>query len=152
MEDMDYNQAAETFLSCVKSRSKTEVMSRFSKYAHGEQLVLVGLYKNTGSPILPSDIAKETNMSTARVATILNNLEEKGLVTREISRTDRRKILVAITAKGREEAEQSRKEAVSRIVKILERMGEERTKSFVENVQLFFDLAMEIFEEENEKV
>ena len=110
---MDYNQAAETFLSCVKSRSKTEVMSRFSKYAHGEKLVLVGLYKNTGSPILPSDIAKETNMSTARVATILNNLEEKGLVTREISRTDRRKILVAITAKGREEAEQSRKEAVS---------------------------------------
>lgn len=152
MRSMDYNQAAETFLSCVKNRSKTEVMSRFNKYAHGEKLVLRELYKNTGSPVLPSDIAKQTSMSTARIATILNNLEEKGLVTREISRLDRRKILVVITAKGREEAERSRKEAISRIAKILERMGEERTKSFIDNVQLFFDLAMEIFEEENEKV
>ena len=57
---MDYNQAAETFLSCVKSRSKTEVMSRFSKCAWRKAVLVsmrmeknsrfVGLYKNTGSP------------------------------------------------------------------------------------------------------
>ncbi len=50
---------------------------------------------------MPSDIARYTTTSTARIATILNNLEDKKMITREISREDRRKILVGITDKGK---------------------------------------------------
>ena len=91
---MDYNKAAEVFLTTVIKRGKAEMMHRFNTYSQGEHLVLGYLYKEAGKQIVPSKIAKFTHTSTARIAIILNNLESKNLITREISRTDRRKILV----------------------------------------------------------
>jgi len=92
---MDYNKAAEVFLTTVIKRGKAEMMHRFNTYSQGEHLVLGYLYKEAGKQIVPSKIAKFTHTSTARIATILNNLESKNLVTREISRTDRRKIFLS---------------------------------------------------------
>lgn len=139
---MDYNQAAEQFLSSVKKRGKAEIINRFNSYSHGEQLVLSYLYKQAGKQIVPSEIAKYTNTSTARVATILNNLEEKHMITREISRTDRRKILVAITDKGRRRAVEIKQEGCSKIARIFEEMGEEKTMDFIDNFQLFLEIAL----------
>jgi DNA-binding MarR family transcriptional regulator len=148
---MDYNEAADLFLSTVKKRGKAEVMDRFNHYSHGEQLVLGYLYKEAGKEVVPSEIAKYTNTSTARIATILNNLEEKAMITREISRSDRRKILVAITDKGRHKAEQAKMIACSKVAQIFEEMGEARTQSFIENFQLFLNLGMKFAELEQKK-
>lgn len=148
---MDYNKLAESFLTAVKGHGKQEVMSRFNVYSQGEHQVLFYLYKSSGKATVPSDIAKYTNTSTARIATILNNLEEKGMVTREISRDDRRKILVAITDKGRKKAENSRNQFVGHVARVLEEMGEERAQNFVENFGLFLELGMKIVKEEVEK-
>ena len=143
---MDYNKAAEVFLTTVIKRGKAEMMHRFNTYSQGEHLVLGYLYKEAGKQIVPSKIAKFTHTSTARIATILNNLESKNLVTREISRTDRRKILVAITDKGRHVAEEIRVEA-----RVFEEMGEERTESFIENFKLFLEIGMKLAKEDKEK-
>ena len=148
---MDYNKAAEVFLTTVIKRGKAEMMHRFNTYSQGEHLVLGYLYKEAGKQIVPSKIAKFTHTSTARIATILNNLESKNLVTREISRTDRRKILVAITDKGRHVAEEIRVEACSNLARVFEEMGEERTESFIENFKLFLEIGMKLAKEDKEK-
>ncbi|GBG96629.1 MarR family winged helix-turn-helix transcriptional regulator [Lactococcus termiticola] len=152
---MDYNQLAETFMHRVKGKGQTEVWSRFHAYTHGERQVLFYLYKSSGKPVMPSDIAKYTDTSTARVATILNNLEEKGLVTREISREDRRKILVGITGKGREIADAQRQKAISHVARILAEMGEEEATKFVQSFQNFLEIGIKIAcaeeQEEEEK-
>ena len=142
---MDYNKAAEVFLTTVIKRGKAEMMHRFNTYSQGEHLVLGYLYKEAGKQIVPSKIAKFTHTSTARIATILNNLESKN------SRTDRRKILVAITDKGRHVAEEIRVEACSNLARVFEEMGEERTESFIENFKLFLEIGMKLAKEDKEK-
>ena len=148
---MDYNKLAEDFVTVVKAQSKAPMMSQFTAYSHGEHQVLFYLLKNAGNATVPSDIAKYTNTSTARVATILNNLEEKGMLTREISRDDRRKILVSITDKGRSYANASRNEFVGRIAQVLEEMGDEKAQNFVSSFQDFLEIGKQLAEKNEEK-
>ena len=48
---MDYNKAAEVFLTTVIKRGKAEMMHRFNTYSQGEHLVLGYLYKEAGSKL-----------------------------------------------------------------------------------------------------
>ena len=148
---MDYNHLAEDFIQLIKGKSQSGFWSKFQTYTRGEHQVLFYLYKNSGKPILPSDIAKFTDTSTARIATILNNLEEKNMVTREISRKDRRKILVSITGCGREVADEQRRQALNRIASILEEMGKEQAESFVKNFQAFLEIGSKLAQNEENK-
>lgn len=126
-------------------------MLKLNENAQGEPLVLVYLYKNVGTLIVPSDIARYIGASTARVANILNNLEEKGMISREISREDRRKILVFLTDKGRKETKERRTRTITRISNVFEAMGEERTQQFIEAWALFIQTSMSILEQEKEE-
>lgn len=148
---MDYNKVAEYFITTVFKREKAEMMSRFNIHSQGETLVLGYLSKRSGTQILPSEIAKFTRTSTVRITTILNNLESKQLVTREMSKTDRRKILVAITDKGETAAEAVRAEACDYLARIFKEMGEERTESFIENFNLFLEIGIRFSQEDKEK-
>ena len=73
------------------------------------------------------------------------------MITREISRTDRRKILVAITDKGRRTAEEAKMAACTNLARVFEEMGEERTQSFIENFKLFLEIGMKNAQEQKEK-
>ena len=46
-------------------------------------------------------------LSTARIAAMLNNLERKGAITRARDKADRRRVVVRLTAQGREEVQTS---------------------------------------------
>lgn len=148
---MDYNQAAEGFFSFIKKKESKAILLRLNEQAQGERLVLTYLYRNNGQSIVPSEIARFIGTSTARVANILNNLEEKGLVKREISRIDRRKILVSLTDKGRRETKRSRERIIGRINRIFQEMGENRTKSFISNWELFLEIGTKIIKVEEKE-
>jgi hypothetical protein len=55
---MDYTKAAEDFFSCMKQKNAKKVLLKLNENAQGEPLVLVYLYKNAGTLIVPSDIAR----------------------------------------------------------------------------------------------
>ena len=150
-EKMDYNELAQTFIHSVKKPGKMRALSRFNAYSHGEHQVIYFLFKNSGKAIMPSDIAKFTNTSTARIATILNSLEDKGMIIREISREDRRKILVSITDKGRKTAEKAYDQTISDIASVFQTMGEKRAMGFVDDFKLFLDLSSALHKENDEK-
>lgn len=143
---MNYKDLAEEFAAMMKSHGKKQMMHRFNTMAQGEPQVLFYLLKNEGEQVVPSDIAKFTATSTARIATILNSLEDKALITREISKQDRRKILVAITPKGIELAETKRDEMMGILALSFEAMGEERAGRFIEDLKLFLLSSNEILE------
>lgn len=114
-------------------------------YSHGEILILVSLW-HLGVPVVPSDIAKKATMSTARVTAILNNLEEKGFITREIDKADRRKILVSITALGKENAILAKQETLAQVEEIFKEMGEKDAQEFIRLLQAFFDIGHKVKE------
>ena len=65
------------------------------------QLVIIQAIGQSRDPTV-SDIAKAVSLSLATVTTILNRLEGNGLVNRERSAIDRRRVIVTLTDKGEE--------------------------------------------------
>lgn len=61
-------------------------------------------------PLTPSELSALGHLSSARVANVLRSLEEKGLVTREHSQLDRRRVTVTLTKAGRARDEKNRAE------------------------------------------
>jgi DNA-binding MarR family transcriptional regulator len=52
-------------------------------------------------PVLPSAIARSVHLSQGTVTGILHRLERRGLVARRRSETDRRNVIVEVTAEGK---------------------------------------------------
>jgi DNA-binding MarR family transcriptional regulator len=65
----------------------------------GPQLILLGEINRNGE-ISIGDLAKAISLSQATVTDIISRLEARGLVTRERSHIDRRKVFVTTTAQS----------------------------------------------------
>ena len=61
----------------------------------------------------------------------MNKLESKGLITRQIDKNDRRKILVAITREGKAFAEKYQTAMIEDIAEMLGFLGEHDAREYV---------------------
>ena len=67
----------------------------------GPQLVCVRHLLRNG-PTAPGTLARRISLSPATITGIVDRLEKRGLVTRERSTDDKRKVVIALTSQGRE--------------------------------------------------
>jgi DNA-binding MarR family transcriptional regulator len=95
----------------------------------GENLILLLLEKNNG--MQPGEICSIMSISTARIAAALNNLEEKGLVYRELDKNDRRRICVFLTDKGKTAVYEKKERTFSFYKKMFEQLGEQDANDYV---------------------
>ena len=72
----------------------------------------------------PTEICRMLRVTTPRVTSILNNMEEKGLITRTINKKDRRGIVVSMTAKARRYEEKREREAKEWLTRMIDEVGE----------------------------
>ena len=85
-------------------------------------------------------IQKKLNISKPAISYILNTLEKKKYITREIDPKDRRKVSISATPEGRAAAEQSMKKYDEIWDEILERFGEDNMKNLIELIQSLDEL------------
>jgi DNA-binding MarR family transcriptional regulator len=137
---MDYKKLAERFFYKSYQLKKYELQQIIDENVQGESFALLYI-KNKKSFALPGEISGEMNISSARVAAILNNLENKGFIERQIDKTDRRKILVTLTKEGEEKAKNHNEEVIAQIAKMLELLGEQDAEEFVRITGRIVDLA-----------
>ena len=64
-------------------------------------------------PLTPNEINAHLHLTSGTVTTLLDRLEERGLLARRPHPTDRRKVLVHITADGREVVDRYLPESVA---------------------------------------
>lgn len=64
-----------------------------------QYLVLLVLWEQNGQPV--NDIAKKLILNTNTITPLLKRLETQGIVTRERSKEDERKVIVLLTEKGK---------------------------------------------------
>lgn len=100
------------------------------KMSEGENRVLSFLLSN-GTSAHPSQLSRSMSVSTARIAALLNRLEEKGMICRSCDPTDDRKIIVTLTEKGYSKISSIIEDTVFDISKILEALGEDDAKEYV---------------------
>lgn len=120
---MDSHALARELLTLMFSLNKSRPQRRINESMRGENFAMHYIIFHDG-PVQPSEISKFMNISTARAAATLNSLERKGLITRRIDLSDRRRILVELTEQGRAFAEQQQEQMLSHTTELLDRLGE----------------------------
>lgn len=98
MQDQDYELAGQ--LRSVVTRltrhiKKQNVRTDFSN----SEILTMALLDQYGK-MLPSDLAEMERVSKQAISQIINRLFESGCVQREITATDKRKVVISLTEKG----------------------------------------------------
>lgn len=106
-------------------------ISRSADKALGGEMAVMRALMLAGGSLTPSELADRAWVSSARIANILRALEAKGWVEREHSKTDRRRVHVTVTEKGRQDLEIKRREFEDRAAVFLEQLGEADTNELV---------------------
>lgn len=127
---MDYKSLAEQFLINTFELNKQKHQQVMDESMKGEHFVLYYLY-NLNNNAVPSEISEIMGVSSARIAAVLNKLENKGLITREIDLKDRRRILVKLSTEGNKKAKEQRQLVMDKTIEVLKLLGEEDAKEFV---------------------
>lgn len=104
------------------------------------------------APLLPSDLSEQSHASTARIAVVLNTLEKKGLISRAIDPTDRRRILVSLTNVGQEYVAVVRTQLREDMKHLLEELGEQDAREYLRITKRILQISQEEFEERNRSV
>jgi DNA-binding MarR family transcriptional regulator len=127
---MDYSLMAKEMLKKMAIVIRSNSHKKFGEFVEGEMFVLNHLtYKS--EKVLPSELATVMNTSTSRIAAILNSLERKGWIIREIDETDRRRILVSLTSAGKQFVHEKHQAIKDMTENVLRRLGEEDTQELL---------------------
>ena len=127
---MDYSKLADEFLEHMHILRRLKPQRKLSESMHGEAFALHYIATG-GEQLIPSDISNAAGISGARIATTLNSLENKGYITRRIDPSDRRRILVTLTDKGRAQEEADRRKLMETIERMLTQLGEHDAKEYI---------------------
>ena len=107
-----------------------DFFSRLDELHKGTGFVL-GLLAVADGVVCAGDIARKINVSTARIAALLNKMEKNGFIRREPSPEDARKTVVKLTALGRTWTQKTREQALDRTELLLERVGRDDVQQFI---------------------
>jgi len=113
----------------------------------GEFFVMKAIEGNTAWPEhnnSVSDLPKHLMISKPAMSQLLNGLEKKGYIVREIDQNDRRKISVTLTPKGQDILMRTKDYADNMLETVISRFGEENTRQLVELFTRLTDISEEI--------
>ncbi|MBP2100401.1 MarR family winged helix-turn-helix transcriptional regulator [Enterococcus rivorum] len=140
---MSFAEDAEHELSRLIVQNRNSAFSKLEKSNQGESIV-IKFINRFGGACNPKELAEALNLSSARIAVVLNSLEKKDLIVRKMDSDDRRRIKVTLTEKGQKAAELQKKEMRDKIIAVFKQMGEEDTKKFIELTAKFVDCSQKI--------
>jgi len=127
---MNYTELAKEFLKTMKATHKNRSQKQMNEAMRGEAFVLQFIAEHNGE-VVPGDINAEMNISSARIATVLNGLENKGFITRQIDSADRRRTILKLTPTGEEHSRRMMQILLGHMVKMLEFLGERDAQEYV---------------------
>lgn len=126
---MDAKAKAEEFFETIVNRRKSliEIPLNCSQGETGTLLYLT--FVEDG--ITPSRISEILDVSLPRIASVLNSLESKKLISKVTDSEDKRKTIVNITDVGRKLVLSKKEEAIGKITKIVEKLDEKDIDEYI---------------------
>lgn len=140
-------QAVNDFKELMATNHK-DVMDKINRTNKGEFFVLHYLVMREPEPVIPSDLSAALQSSSARISSLLNTLEKKGQIKREVDETNRRNILVTITQEGRVRIQEELDILDGYMESIFIDMGQSDTWEFMRLMRKFSDLSYKYFPKE----
>lgn len=127
---MDYSKLAGELLGILSDIPRANAPLELPQSVKGQGFVLAYLAANS-CRAYPKVLSDSMMVSTARIAAILRNLEENGLVKREPDPYDRRQIIVTLTDEGARLAKKYQDDALDKLTRMLEYLGPEDAQNYV---------------------
>lgn len=126
----NYSALAQELLHALDTAGPRPPHEDISQTQRGEMAVL-RLLAEENRQLLAGEISRGLGMTTSRIAAVLNSLEKKDMITRCADPADRRRVVVALTARGEDFCRARRREAERDFTHLLERLGEDDARQFV---------------------
>lgn len=136
---MDCKQLAECVFQKLRTAANASLSGILSDFNKGE-IGVFGYLAYECDNITSGELSEKLNVSTARVASILNSLESKELIERKEDIFDKRKTLVAITTKGRFLANQTKQNILDKISYVMKELGEDDAEEYLRLVLKIKDI------------
>lgn len=126
---MDARAKAEEFFETIVKRKKSliEIPLNCSQGENGALLYLALVQDG----ITPSELSEILDVSLPRVASVLNSLEAKKLISKMTDSEDKRKTIVNITKVGKELVLNKKEEAINKLAKIIEKLDEDDINEYI---------------------
>ncbi|MBR6643225.1 MAG: MarR family transcriptional regulator [Lachnospiraceae bacterium] len=119
-----------------------------SEMSYNESLICNILYRNTiDNPeikITATDLCTQTKILKSQMNRILNQLEDKNLITKERSPKDKRKIFIHLTSEQSNAYLKQHEQILKLLDNVIDRLGEEQTKEIIRALNGISDVATEI--------
>ncbi|MBQ2886732.1 MAG: MarR family transcriptional regulator [Alphaproteobacteria bacterium] len=129
-------------LEKILTSDNFSAFERLTRVSRGEIFVLkILLYKEGTST--PTEISEAMKSTKGRISAILNSLEKKGFISREIDKDNRRNIIVTLSDSGRDYVVKELRECYRIVAHVFEELGEEDSNKFVELAERVFHLMNE---------
>lgn len=129
---MDYLKLARDLSLIKRKMIKIPNIQRFLKPYDGESFVLRYLY-DSKNLVISKEICDSMNISSARVAKLLNQLEKKNMIKRKRSEKDARNISIELLPEGINQCIENEKHYNENAMAFLKALGE---KDAVEYIRL----------------
>lgn len=125
---MDYQDLAARLLAA--QARQIPASRRLARMDQG-QLWVLNFLLSQDRQVHPKELSQGLAVSSARVASLLNHMEEKGLIRRLQDPQDSRQILVVLTEAGRSAIRQARDHLLEQTAQVLEALGPEDAAAYV---------------------
>lgn len=87
----------------------------------------------------PADIARMLDVSPPSITWLLERLDNGGFIKREMSREDRRRIVLILTGMGKDVVERVNAHRMAQVNSVLRRMDKEKVRQLEESLSAFSD-------------
>ena len=127
---MSFEELAGELIQIRKDSARRQSSEAVKKLTSGEMYVMDYLHRHQNTAY-PKDLYRALNVSSARIAKMLNVLEEKDLIHRMPDQEDSRKTVVCLTDKGMEKTSRYTEDVSAYLTSILELAGETDAAEYV---------------------
>ena len=127
---MASREDAREFLRRLGNCRPQSFFGKVDECQRGTGFVLAYLEQKSGE-VIAGDLARELNVSSARIAALLKTMEKNGLIIRYHSPADNRQTVVEITQKGIDCSVKIREQILEKVELLLEKVGKEELDEFI---------------------
>lgn len=128
---MTYMELAKELAEISKKMLKISEYTKMTDANRGEG-VLLGYLRRHNGEATPAELSIALNISTARIAVLINKMERKNLVERQKHPHNNRNVIVRLLPDGKRLSEAQEEAFNQRVVSFFETLGEDRAALFVE--------------------
>lgn len=145
------NDLKERIMSSMFRFKKFKVIFPQGMNLHmGELYVMQKINRNSFNPddkVGMEDIQHSLYITKPAISQMLNTLEKKGFIRREINKSDRRRFIITLTTEGEQKLSCMLKYADDKLEEIIKRFGEEEMEQLIKMFNRFSEISESVMKE-----